>query len=111
MAGHGRKLAAIKAGIKQFPVVYQEFKTKEQELAFLVADNAIAEWAELDLKGLDLKFSSKFNVDMLGIKDFTFGITKKDFKPNIDDKSVDEEIEKGVTKMIHECPKCGHSFN
>src|SRR5574343_611285 len=44
VAGHGRKLAAIRAGIKEMPVVYQDFENTEAEYAFLISDNAIADW-------------------------------------------------------------------
>jgi hypothetical protein len=49
VAGHGRKLAAIRAGIKDMPVVFQDFESSEAEYAFIQADNAIALWAELDM--------------------------------------------------------------
>jgi hypothetical protein len=74
VAGHGRKLAAIRAGIKQVPVVYQDFESDEQEYAFIQSDNAIALWADLDLSGIndDLgDLGPDFDLDMLGIKDFT----------------------------------------
>ena len=53
VSGHARKLAAIRAGIKDFPVVYQDFESPEQEYAFIQSDNAIALWAELDLSGIN----------------------------------------------------------
>ena len=48
VAGHGRIMAALRAGIKEYPIVYQSFDSDESEYAFLVSDNAIALWAELD---------------------------------------------------------------
>jgi len=73
VAGHGRKAAAHDLGMKEFPVVYQDFDTDEAEYAFIQADNAIALWAELDLSGInsDLpELGPDFDIDMLGIKDF-----------------------------------------
>lgn len=46
--GHGRLQAAIKAGFKEVPVEYQNFKDEEEEMAALLADNKIAELAEID---------------------------------------------------------------
>lgn len=73
VAGHGRKLAAIRAGLTEYPVVYQEFASNEAEYAFLQADNAIALWAELDLSGINADLPDlgpDFDINMLGIKDF-----------------------------------------
>jgi ParB-like chromosome segregation protein Spo0J len=49
VAGHGRLLAAIKMGLEKVPVTYQEFESDAQLYAFMVSDNSIASWAELDL--------------------------------------------------------------
>lgn len=80
VAGHCRKLAAIKANLKQFPVVYQSFETNEHEYAFLQADNAIAAWAELDLSGINADLADlgpDFDIDLLGIKDFSLDFSEK----------------------------------
>jgi hypothetical protein len=74
VAGHARKMAALKAGISAVPVVYQEFETDEQEYAFIHSDNAIAAWAELDLAGINADLGDlgpDFDIDLLGIKNFT----------------------------------------
>lgn len=46
--GHGRLQAAKFAGFKEVPVEYQNFKDDEEEMAALLADNKIAELAEID---------------------------------------------------------------
>ena len=48
VAGHGRLMAAEQLGLEKVPVDVQEFKTEADELAHLVADNRIAELAEID---------------------------------------------------------------
>lgn len=104
VAGHGRKMAALSAGLKEMPVVYQDFETPEAEYAFIQADNAIASWAELDLAGINMDLSAlgpDFDIDMLGIKDFTLDVTEK--LAEIKEKEVDENIETN-----HECPSCGY---
>jgi 16S rRNA G966 N2-methylase RsmD len=80
VAGHGRKLAAIRAGIKEFPVVYQDFESADHEYTFIQADNAIALWAELDLSGINTDLPDlgpDFDINMLGIKDFVLEPSEK----------------------------------
>lgn len=102
VAGHARKLAAIRAGIKEMPVVYQNFENDEQEYAFIQSDNAIALWAELDQSGINadfVDFGPDFNIDMLGIKNFTLDIERGKYDPDEDDKL--DEIK------VKRCPHCG----
>ena len=102
MTGHGRKLAALRAGLKEFPVVYQDFDSSEAEYAFIQSDNAIALWAELDLAGInqDLpELGPDFDIDMLGIKNFTLDLDRGEFDPD-----EDEEMDQSKVKR---CPHCG----
>lgn len=46
--GHGRRQAAIMARLQYAPVEYQEYASEEEENADLLADNRIAELAEID---------------------------------------------------------------
>lgn len=46
--GHGRLMAAKEAGLTECPVDYQDYESDEQELQDLIADNRIAELAEID---------------------------------------------------------------
>ena len=50
--GHGRLQAAKLAGFKHCPVEYQNFENEEEELAALLADNKLAELAEVDVEKL-----------------------------------------------------------
>jgi len=87
-AGHGRRLAAIRAGFKEFPVVYQKFESDDALYAFAVSDNAIALWAELDLTNINLDLPDlgpDFDIDALGIKDFTLDPAEKEGLTNEDD--------------------------
>lgn len=73
LAGHGRIEAAKKIGMKEIPVIYQDFKDEAEEYTYLTSDNAIASWAELDLdmvKSEILNFDN-LDVDFLGIDGFT----------------------------------------
>jgi len=50
--GHGRLMAAMKLQVKEVPVDYQNYATEAEEYADLIADNRIAELAEIDTKAL-----------------------------------------------------------
>lgn len=92
VAGHGRKLAAIKAGIPEMPVVFQSFADESAEYAFIQADNAIALWADLDLAGINSDLGDlgpDFDLEMLGIEDFTLDIAEK-LEPGCDEDEVPE---------------------
>jgi DNA modification methylase len=81
VAGHGRKRAAIKAGMKTFPVVYQDFIDTDQEYAFLISDNALSDWSELDFSSINSDIGDldpSFNIDMLGIDGFTIDVAEKE---------------------------------
>lgn len=72
-SGHGRIEAAKLRGWTHLPVSYQEYDTEEQEYADIVSDNAIAEWAQLDLASINremIAFGPELDIDLLGIKNF-----------------------------------------
>jgi len=103
VSGHCRKLSAIRCGIKLFPVVYQDFESAEAEYAFLQSDNAVALWAELDIKAIELDikgFEDDFNIDMLGIQNFT-----QDLETDFDSSFLDEKEKKETSNKV--CPHCG----
>lgn len=99
LCGHGRIEAAKKAGLKQVPVMFQDFENEAQEYAYLTSDNAIASWAELDLSAVNtemLDLGPDFDIDLLGIKEFVIEPIEKfedkvngdiDFSPEIDEKN------------------------
>lgn len=79
-AGHGRVLAAEKAGWTSYPVNFQEYENEDMEIADLTADNAIASWSELDLAGINLDVGDlgpNFDIDLLGIRDFKIDVSEK----------------------------------
>lgn len=97
-AGHGRLSAAKKLGLETVPVDYQDFDSEESEYAFLVSDNAIAAWAELDLSGINIDLSEigPFDIDLLGLKGFGVDPAEREKKPK--------------EPKAHECPSCGHEW-
>jgi len=78
--GHGRRDAAILSKWNEVPVVYQDYEDDDQERADVTSDNAVALWAELDLKEINAQigdFDPSFDIDLLGIKDFTLDVADK----------------------------------
>jgi len=109
-AGHGRFEAAKKLGYKKLPVIYQEFENEAQFFAYTVADNAIAEWAELD-KNLILEEIEllDLDIDLLGIKNFEI---PEILEPeDLSDKNKEIDTDNFGNDLEHTCPKCGFEFN
>lgn len=97
VSGNGRYLAAIRAGLKELPVVYQDFESPEQEYAYHVADNGLNLWSELDFSGINADIPDlgpDFDIAMLGLKDFEIEPADK-----YEDKDADETPE--VEENIH----------
>lgn len=94
-SGHGRLLGAKKLGLKEVPVSYQDYESEEQEYADVVSDNAIASWAELNLANINSKvemLGPDFDIDLLGIKDFTIDVAEK-LPPGADEDEIPEKVE------------------
>lgn len=62
--GHGRLMAAQQAGCTQVPVDYQSYVDEASELADLVADNRIAELAQMDAQMLADIFHNLSDIDL-----------------------------------------------
>jgi hypothetical protein len=80
VAGHARLQAAKKLGLKLVPVDFQAFKNREEEYAFLTADNASQDLAVLDLEDVKLKIEElniKLDPELLGLVDFDVDLTEK----------------------------------
>lgn len=71
VSGHGRLQAAFLLQVETVPVDYQEFATEADEWAHLVADNRIAELAEIDqteLSGLLKELDGQIDMDVTGFE-------------------------------------------
>jgi len=67
--GHGRLCAMQKLNWQQVAVDYQEYEDEAQEYADIVADNAIAEWSQLDIGQINQDFldlGPELDIEMLG---------------------------------------------
>ena len=71
--GHGRLMAANFLGLGCVPVDFQHYKNNDEELADLLADNKIAELAEIDSKMLAEVFMdidpAAIDIDITGYSD------------------------------------------
>ncbi len=79
------------------PVSYQDYDSEEQEYADLVADNAIDDWAILDLRKIQAKvplLGPDFNQKLLGIKKFAEKVAEqvKDVNFQTKPKSIFEVV-------------------
>ena len=99
VVGHGRLLAALKMGTATVPVHAQDFETPDQEYGFMVSDNAVASWAELDMAQINIEVPSlgpDFDLELLGFKEFKLDLC--------------EDAESKKKKQIRTCPHCGGSL-
>ena len=100
--GHGRLAAAIKGGMKQVPVEYQEYSSEAEEYADLMADNRLAELAEMNttmladlLEEIDtgefpLELTGYTEDDLEGILDSIAGLD--DAEPNDQDNEHEQPL-------------------
>lgn len=106
-AGHGRLEAAKRLKMTKVPVLLQDFESEVQEKGFSVSDNAIAAWAELDYAGISLDLGDMgpdFDVDMLGIKNFTLDVAEKGGEGDAD-SIYTKKIETPIYEPKGERPK------
>lgn len=108
VCGHGRLMAAKKAGLSEVPVIYQDYPSDELEYADHVADNALQGWSELDLSGINADIGDlgpDLDIEMLGIKSFSLS---PEFNPGLeeDQGKLDEK-----KPMVTQCPNCGECFD
>jgi DNA modification methylase len=98
IAGNGRLMAAREMGLTEVPCIFQKFDSEEQRYAFMVSDNAIDDWAELQLNDISLEMRewTEFDLELLGLKDFDFEVEK--VEPKTDEDSVPELVD-SVTKL------------
>lgn len=126
--GHGRLAAAKLAGMTHVPIDLQEYESEALEYADLVADNRLAELAEMSLPALkdligeidtgeiDLELTgydtaqleslmSQFKVEPTFEKD---DVTAEDLSAAEEKLTTATERSAEQVKVL--CPKCGHEF-
>jgi len=102
--GHGRLMALISLGWEVAPVDYQDYENEAQEYADIVADNAIAEWASLDLAKINHDFTElgpETPAEMLGLKSFLVEPMDKDWSPEDEWDGMPEFDQPDATSYRH----------
>lgn len=100
-SGHGRLMAALKMGLSEVPVSFQDYDNETMEYADVQADNAISSWSELDLSLINQEIGDlgpDFDIELLGIKNFVLDLSEHGFDPS--DGTEPEKVHKT-------CPNCG----
>ena len=96
--GHGRLYAAQYAGFKECPVEYQNFENEEEELSALLADNKLAELAQIDTE----KLGELFNEFDFSDLDMT-GYSQDEFENLIGEfESADIDVSDDIVPDIEE---------
>lgn len=93
ISGHTRRLAALKLGLKEVPVIVGKDLTEAQIKAFRLADNRVAEIAKWDEDALKEEMAKVLDVDF------------ESFGFDLDD--IEDIIQEEVGIKTHKCPKCG----
>lgn len=109
--GHGRLEAIGSLGWEKAAVDYQDYESEAQEWADMVADNAIALQASLDMELITIE-NNRFpdlNIEMLGLIDFK-PVEIEDL-PDYSDKNKEIDTGNFGNDLEHTCPKCGFEFN
>jgi DNA modification methylase len=98
VCGECRYLAAKKIGLKEIPIMHQDYADAAQELADAVADNAIDKWANLDTSGINAgrQRVEDFDLDLLGIKDFR--IVEPTIEPQCDEDDAPHVRSETISK-------------
>lgn len=111
--GHGRRLAAIKLGIKKVPVVIEDGLTPDEVRAYRLADNRVgisdtdSDLLQLELSDLEFDLDGIFDkkeldfivADLMTINEDAFSSdldTVMDESTNITNERIDENSEKRI---------------
>lgn len=111
VSGHGRYEAALLLGVESAPVNFQDFDSKEDEFAHLVADNRLAEISEMDtvsLKDLLIEMDTgAIDMDLTGFTHTDLEALMTQFHIPDDNQQLDEDDMRNTSQ---ECPKCGFKW-
>ena len=103
VAGHTRKLAAIKLGLAKVPCIVADDLTPEQIKSFRLVENKTNELAQWDFEKLEEELKE---LQETGISLTDFGFEEYE-DINIDDFFVDKGEDKEKKKKTITCPNCG----
>lgn len=109
VVGHGRTEAMKKLGWDKVAVNFQTFENEAQLFAHMTADNAIAEWATLDLDQINTDIQDMdLDVDLLGMKELDIDLLEPE---DLSDKNKEIDTDNFGNDLEHQCPKCGFEFS
>lgn len=111
--GHGQMYASKRNGWTHVPVEYQDYETDDQELADLVADNALARQADMDyavVHQMIPSFDPSLDLKVLAIPGFVVDPSEKSvsFTAKQGSKEIGAD---GFDKFDHKCPRCQFEFD
>jgi hypothetical protein len=100
VAGCGRWTAAKRAGMEFVPVYFRTYETYSHKYARMVADNAVASQAVLDLSSVHKNLENLHipSIDLLGIADFKFEPASLAGEPETSGESIQEQL--GANRII-----------
>lgn len=106
VAGQARREAALLMQLDKVPVIYQSFESEEHEKAYRLADNRIAELAEIQQdvinELLEELTGAGFDLDLTGYDAALVELLED--KVPADNEPINEAM---LAETKHECPKCG----
>ena len=109
IAGHTRLKAAKQLGMTEVPCIYCDDLTPEQVQAFRLVDNKVAEFADWDLRLLNLEIKTidlpELDLEKVGLFELP-PIDIDDYLKDKQDKPHEEEEPERV-----QCPHCGEWFD
>lgn len=114
LAGHGRVMAAIQLGIPEIPCLIIPHLSHEEKMAYILADNALAEEANWDEEALtkELLELKDLNIDIsLTGFDFDFEFEQEASQERLSSGRGAVEITPQDTSHTYLCPHCDFQFS
>ena len=109
--GHGRLQAARLLQVAQVPVERQDYATEAEEWQDMIADNRIAELAEIDNAALkDLLQELDTGAADMDLTGFDAAELERLMLQKHQGEAVDLDDAGAGGGVLHKCPKCGFSF-
>ena len=93
ISGHTRRLAALKLGLKEVPVIVGDDLTDAQVKAFRLADNRVAELAVWDEDLLKQEMAKAVGMNLA--------------EYGFDTEAIEKVIQEETGVITHRCPRCG----
>jgi ParB-like chromosome segregation protein Spo0J len=94
--GHGRLETAKHLGLQQVPVSYQDYENEAQEWADLIADNRIAELAEIDRASLkdmiEQLDTGEIDLDVTGFDDNSLEKLMSEFHQDTESDDLSDNL-------------------